>query len=290
MKRTAVAADSNSGITQKAAKKLGAYILPMTFFVNGVQHYEGVDLKQEDFYELMSDSKTTVATSQPSPSELQDFWRNILKEYDELVYIPMSSGLSNSCTTASLLARDFGGRVHVVNNQRISVTQYQSVVDALNMAEKGKTGEQIKSVLESDKFESSIYITVNKLDYLKRGGRVTPAGALIANVMNLKPVLQIQGEKLDACAKCRGIKSAKEKMLEMMHKDFVNRFKDIVDSGNMSLLYSYSDITRAEAEQWKKEIEKSFPGFKVEGAPLSLSIGCHIGPGSYAIACSKISK
>ncbi len=290
MSKTAIAADSNSGITQKQARRLGVHILPMTFFVNGEQHYEGVDLKQEDFYTLISNSKTMVATSQPSPSELQDFWREILNEYDEVVYIPMSSGLSSSCTTASLLAKEFNGRVHVVNNQRISVTQYQSVLDALEMAKNGKSGKQIKEKLEEDKFESSIYIMVNKLDHLKRGGRITTAGALIANVMNLKPVLQIQGEKLDACAKCRGVKSAKEKLLEMMHKDFDGRFKEIVDRGEMSLLYAYSDITKHEAEQWQKEIEKSFPGFQVEGAALSLSIGCHIGSGSLAIACSKISK
>ena len=185
MSRTAIAADSNSGITLKQAKKLGAFILPMSFDVNGTQYYEGVDLKQEEFYEMISRPKTTVSTTQPSPAELQKFWRGILKEYDELVYIPMSSGLSSSCTTASILAKDFNGRVHVVNNQRISVTQYQSVVDALNMAQQGRNGEYIKQRLEEDKFQSSIYIMVNKLDFLKKGGRITPAAALIANVMNL---------------------------------------------------------------------------------------------------------
>ena len=290
MSRTAIAADSNSGITLKQAKKLGAFILPMSFDVNGTQYYEGVDLKQEEFYEMISRPKTTVSTTQPSPAELQKFWRGILKEYDELVYIPMSSGLSSSCTTASILAKDFNGRVHVVNNQRISVTQYQSVVDALNMAQQGRNGEYIKQRLEEDKFQSSIYIMVNKLDFLKKGGRITPAAALIANVMNLMPVLQIQGEKLDACAKCRGMKSAKEKLLEVMHRDFDIRFKELADNGEMSLLFAYSDMSRHEAEQWRKEIERSFPGYKVEGAPLSLSIGCHIGPGSLAIACSKITK
>ena len=290
MPKTAVACDSNSGITQKLAKKLGVFVLPMTFFVNDKQYYEELDMKQDQFYEMISDPKVTVATSQPSPSELKAFWRNILKTYDEIVYIPMSSGLSSSCTTASVMAKDFGGRVHVVNNQRISVTQYQSVMDALEMTKAGKTASQIKEILEKDKFESSIYIMVNKLDYLKRGGRITTAGALIANVMNLKPVLQIQGEKLDAYAKCRGIKAGKQKMLEVMHGDFETRFKGLVDTKRMSLLYSYSDVSKSEAEQWKKEIERSFPGFKVQGAPLSLSIGCHIGPGSFAIACSKISK
>ncbi len=290
MSKVAIAADSNSGITKHTAKKMGVSILPMTFFVNDKQYYEEVDLSQKDFYKIIANSKAAVATSQPSPEELSEFWRNLLKNYDEVVYIPMSSGLSSSCTTASIIAKDFGGRVHVVNNQRISVTQYQSVADAVNMAKNGFSGKKIKEKLEKDKLESSIYIMVNDLKYLKKGGRVTTAGALIANVMNLKPVLQIQGDKLDAYAKCRGIKSAKETLLKAMHNDFDGRFKEYVENQKMSLLYSYSDMSSAEAEQWRKEIEKSFPGFKVKGAPLSLSIGCHIGPGSLAIACSKITE
>lgn len=290
MSKVAIATDSNSGITKHIAKKLGVYVLPMTFFVNGKQYYEEVDLSQNDFYTLIANSKAEVATSQPSPNELTDFWRGILKDYDELVYIPMSSGLSSSCTTASMMSREFGGRVHVVDNQRISVTQYQSVKDAAAMAKNGFSGKQIKEKLERDKLESSIYIMVNDLKYLKKGGRVTTAGALIASVMNLKPVLQIQGGKLDAYAKCRGTKSAKETLLKAMHKDFDERFKEYADNKKMSLLYSYSDISNSEAEQWRKEIEKSFPGFKVSGQPLSLSIGCHIGPGSLAIACSKIAE
>ncbi len=290
MAKTAIAADSNSGISESRAKKLGVHILPMTFFINDQQYYEGIDLTQAEFYQKISDSKTTVATSQPSPQELSDFWRKLLRDYDEVVYIPMSSGLSSSCTTASMIAKDFGGRVHVVNNQRISVTQYQSVADAAAMAKAGISGRRIKAKLEADKLESSIYIMVNNLSYLKRGGRITTAGALIANVMNLKPVLQIQGEKLDAYAKCRGIKAAKAKMLEAMHDDFEGRFKEYVDNGEMSLMYSYSDMPEDEVERWRKEIEASFPKFKLRAEPLSLSIGCHIGPGSLAIACAKISK
>ena len=290
MAKTAIAADSNSGISESRAKKLGVHILPMTFFINDQQYYEGIDLTQAEFYQKIADSKTTVATSQPSPQELSDFWRKLLRDYDEVVYIPMSSGLSSSCTTASMIAQDFGGRVHVVNNQRISVTQYQSVADAAAMAKAGISGRRIKAKLEADKLESSIYIMVNNLSYLKRGGRITTAGALIANVMNLKPVLQIQGEKLDAYAKCRGIKAAKAKMLEAMHDDFEGRFKEYVDNGEMSLMYSYSDMPEDEVERWRKEIEVSFPKFKLRAEPLSLSIGCHIGPGSLAIACAKISK
>ena len=290
MAKTAIATDSNSGITPSRAKKLGVHVLPMSFYINDQKYYEGVDLSQKDFYQLIADAKTTVGTSQPSLTELSDFWKKLLREYDEVVYIPMSSGLSSSCTTAMMLAKDFGGRVYVVDNQRISVTQYQSVADAALMAKGGMSARRIKKRLEADKLESSIYIMVNNLNYLKRGGRITSAGALIANVMNLKPVLQIQGEKLDAYAKCRGIKAAKAKMLDAMHEDFDTRFRSYVENGEMSLMYSYSDMPEDEVERWKKEIEASFPHFKLRAEPLSLSIGCHIGPGSLAIACAKISK
>ena len=287
MSKVAIATDSNSGITKHIAKKLGVYVLPMTFFVNGKQYYEEVDLSQNDFYTLIANSKAEVATSQPSPNELTDFWRGILKDYDELVYIPMSSGLSSSCTTASMMSREFGGRVHVVDNQRISVTQYQSVIDAKAMADDGQDGETIAKRLEEDAAESSIYIMVNKLTYLKRGGRVTAAGALIANVMNLKPVLQIQGAKLDAYAKSRGTKTARKTMIDAMKKDFETRFKDDIAKGNMTLHASYSDMKLFEIETWINEISEAFPGFEIHAAPLSLSIGCHIGPGSLAIACAK---
>ncbi len=290
MSKTAIATDSNSGITQAKAKKKGVFVLPMSFQVNEKTYYEEIDLTQKEFYKMIADSKTVVSTTQPSPTELTDFWRKLLKEYDEVVYIPMSSGLSSSCTTASFIAKDFGGRVHVVNNQRISVTQYQSVMDALAMAEEGYSGKRIKARLEAEKLESSIYIMVNNLKYLKKGGRITTAGALIANVMNLKPVLQIQGDKLDAYSHCRGIKAAKESMLDAMHKDFEGRFKKYVENGEMSLMYSYSDMPNDEVDRWKKEIEASFPGFKLRGEPLSLSIGCHIGPGSLAIACAKMTR
>ena len=290
MSKTAIATDSNSGITQAKAKKKGVFVLPMSFQVNEKTYYEEIDLTQKEFYKMIADSKTVVSTTQPSPTELTDFWRKLLKEYDEVVYIPMSSGLSSSCTTASFIAKDFGGRVHVVNNQRISVTQYQSVMDALAMAGEGYSGKRIKARLEAEKLESSIYIMVNNLKYLKKGGRITTAGALIANVMNLKPVLQIQGDKLDAYSRCRGIKAAKESMLDAMHKDFEGRFKKYVENGEMSLMYSYSDMPNDEVDRWKKEIEASFPGFKLRGEPLSLSIGCHIGPGSLAIACAKMTR
>lgn len=290
MAKTVIATDSNSGITQSKAKKLGVYVLPMSFNVNEKTYREEINLSQKDFYKMISETKTVVSTTQPSITELTDFWKRLLKENDEVVYIPMSSGLSSSCSTALMLSEEFNGRVHVVNNQRISVTQYQSVADAAAMAKTGLSGEKIKSRLERDKLESSIYIMVNNLSYLKKGGRITTAAAVIASVMNLKPVLQIQGEKLDAYSRCRGIKAAKESMLGAMHKDFDGRFKEYVKNGEMSLMYSYSDMPDDEVDHWKKEIEKSFPGMKLRGEPLSLSIGCHIGPGSLAIACAKITK
>lgn len=291
MSKTAVATDTNSGITQQEAEQLGIFLLPMSFNVNGKDYKEGIDITQDDFYKIIADSKTTVFTTQPSPGELTEFWDEILKEYDEIVYIPMSSGLSSSCQTAKLLAQtDHEGKVFVVDNHRISVTQYQSVIDAKAMAESGIGGEKICRRLEEDATKSSIYIMVNKLTYLKRGGRVTAAGALIANVMNLKPVLQIQGEKLDAYSKCRGTKAAKVSMIEAIKKDFESRFKSLIEQDLMTLHLAYSDMAVFEVESWKNELRTAFPEYNIHAAPLSLSIGCHIGPGSLAVACAKITK
>ena len=291
MKKIAIATDTNSGLTAEQAKELGIFLLPMSFNVNGKDYVEGRNINYKDFYKLLADSKTTVSTTQPSPGELTTFWDDILKEYDQIVYIPMSSGLSSSCQTAKMLASaDYEGRVFVADNHRISVTQYQSAVDAKAMAEAGKDGEEICRTLEADGFDASIYIMVNKLTYLKRGGRVTAAGALIANVMNLKPVLQIQGNKLDAFSKSRGTKTAKKTMIEAMKKDIENRFGDYKDKGKMTLFAVYSDMKLFEVESWISDVKEAFPEFKVESAPLSLSIGCHIGPGSLAIACAKRSE
>lgn len=291
MAKIAIAADTNSGISPEEAAQLGIFVLSMTFTVNDKDFKEFIDLKHTEFYAMLADSKTTVSTTQPSPGELTEFWNHILEEYDQLIYIPMSSGLSSSCQTAKILAEsDFEGKVFVVDNHRISVTQYQSVIDAKAMADQGRSAEEIRAVLEADAAESSIYIMVNRLTYLKRGGRVTAAGALIANIMNLKPVLQIQGEKLDAYSKCRGTKAAKQSMLEAMKKDFEGRFSRYIADGSMTLHFSYSDMTVFEVESWKADIMEAFPGFKLHGSPLSLSVGCHIGPGSLAIACAKSSS
>ena len=211
----AVLTDSNSGITQEQAKKLGVYVIPMPFFIDGQQYFEGINLTQEEFYEKLKND-ADISTSQPSVGELQDEWDKLLKEYDEIVFIPMSSGLSGTCQTAAMLSDDYDGKVQVVNNQRISVTMRQSVLDAKLLVSKGYSAAQIKEVLEREKMQSSIYITLETLKYLKKGGRITPAAAAIGTVLNLKPVLQLQGEKLDAFSKTRGKNSAKKIMLKAL--------------------------------------------------------------------------
>lgn len=212
-----------------------------------------------------------------------ELWDDVLKEYEELIHIPMSSGLSSSCETALALAQDYEGRVHVVDNQRISITQRQSVLDALKMVEQGMSAKEIVDVLMKEKLEASIYITVDTLKYLKKGGRVTAAGAALGTVLNIKPVLQIQGEKLDAFAKVRGFKAAKKKMLDAIEKDITKRF-----AGKKVYLMAAYTCSEEEAEEWKKEIEARFPGYDVHMDPLSLSVSCHIGPGSMAVACCKV--
>lgn len=287
MPKIAIVTDSNSGITQNRAKEMGITVMPMPFFVNGRLHYEDIDLSQEEFYRLLADDTVSVSTSQPSPGEVISLWKKLLKNYDEIVHIPMSGGLSASCSTAVSLAEDFGGKVQVVDNQRISVTQYQSVLDAMALADAGYDAAGIREVLEREKLQSSIYIMVNTLKYLKKGGRITPAVALIGTVLNLKPVLQIQGEKLDSYAKVRGLKSAKKVMLDAMHKDFSGRFSEYAANGTMALQVAYCYGQDETVKEWTEEVKASFPGMEVHGDLLSLSIACHTGPGCLAIACSK---
>ena len=284
MSKVAIVTDSNSGITQERGKELGIFVLPMPFFIDGELYLEDITLSQSEFYEKLG-ADSDISTSQPSPGEVMDLWDKVLEEYDELVCIPMSSGLSSTCATAITLAAEYDGRVQVVDNQRISVTQEQSVLDAMNLREEGKSAAEIKEILEKEKLQASIYITVDTLKYLKKGGRITPAAAAIGTVLNLKPVLQIQGEKLDAFAKARTVKQAKSIMIEAMKNDFANRFKD--PSGeHMYLEMAYTHDLEA-AENFKKEVQEAFPGMEIRMDPLSLSISCHIGPGALAVACSK---
>lgn len=281
MAKTAIATDSNSGISQELAKKLGISVIPMPFTIDDQLYFEDVTLTQEQFYEKLQ-SDCTITTSQPAPGDVMGLWDRLLDKYDEVVYIPMSSGLSNSCETALMLAEDYDGKVFVVNNQRISVTQKLSVLDAIELAKQGRSGAEIKDFLEETKLESSIYITVDTLKYLKQGGRVTPAAAAIGTILNIKPVLQIQGEKLDSFAKARGFKQAKKIMLDAVEKDMKERF-----AGQKVHLQAAYTCSEADAREWKQEIEERFPGYEVDMDKLTLSIACHIGPGAIAIACTK---
>lgn len=275
--------DSNSGITQEKGKELGICVLPMPFFINEKLYFEDITLTQEEFYKYL-EADADISTSQPSPGDVMERWDQLLEEYDEVVHIPMSSGLSGSCETAMTLAQDYDGKVQVVNNQRISVTQEQSVYDAILLRDAGKDAAQIKEILEAEKFESTIYITVDTLKYLKKGGRITPAAAALGTVLNLKPVLQIQGEKLDAFAKVRGWKAAKRTMLKAIETDLKERFKGKEDQLVLGVVCTCS---KEDAAEWKEEIHTMFPQFEIMEAPLSLSVACHIGPGAMAVTCTK---
>ncbi len=285
MRKIAIVTDSNSGITQDEGRKLGISVLPMPFYINEVMYLEGVTLSQEEFYERLKKDEP-ISTSQPNPGEVCGLWDTLLKEYDEIVHIPMSSGLSASCETAMGLARDYDGKVQVVDNQRISVTQKQSVMDALTLVQAGKSAAEIREILEAERRESSIYITLETLKYLKKGGRITPAAAAIGTVLNLKPVLQIQGDRLDAYSKVRGKKQAKRVMLKAMKEDFDSRFAEYAKRGEMCLEMAYTG-NQEEAEEFKKEVQEMFPDYEIQMDPLSLSVACHIGHGALAVACSK---
>ena len=283
MSKVAIVTDSNSGITQKRGEELGIYVLPMPFFIDGELYLEDITLSQEQFYEKLG-ADSEISTSQPSPGDVMDLWDKLLEDYDEIVCIPMSSGLSSTCETALSLAQDYEEEVQVVNNQRISVTQEQSVYDAIKLRDEVKSAAEIRQVLEKEKMQASIYITVDTLKYLKKGGRITPAAAAIGTVLNLKPVLQIQGEKLDAFAKVRGWKAAKKTMLNAIEKDLTDRFADVKDQMVLGMAYTCS---KEEADEWKNEIQTRFPDYELVEGPLSLSIACHIGPGAMAITCMK---
>lgn len=285
MSKVAIVTDSNSGITQEQAKKLGISVLPMPFYINGQLHYEDIDLTQEQFYKALGED-AEISTSQPAPGDVTDLWDKLLEEYDEVVHIPMSSGLSSSCQTAIMLSDDYDGRVQVVNNQRISVTQRQSVLDAMAMADKGYDARQIKEKLETTKFESSIYITLATLYYLKKGGRITPTAAALGTLLKLKPVLQIQGEKLDAFSKCRTMKQAKQTMINAVQDDCRKRFGSSEKGENMHIEIAYSGEPD-EGKLFYDEVKALYPDHDIVMNPLSLSVSCHIGPGAVALACVK---
>ena len=285
MSKIAIVTDSNSGITQAEGARRGIHVLPMPFMIDEVTYYEDIDLTQEQFYEKLK-SGANIATSQPSPDSVMSLWDKLLQEYDEIVHIPMSSGLSGSCQSAMAFAADYDGRVQVVNNQRISVTQRQSALDALQLAAAGKNATEIKEFLENDKFNSSIYIMLDTLYYLKKGGRITPAAAAIGTMLRLKPVLPIQGEKLDAFAKARTTSQGKTMMINAIKKDINERFGGMTEDKHIWIQIAYT-YDRAAAEQFRTEVEAEFPSYDIHLDPLSLSVACHIGPGSLALACCK---
>ncbi len=277
--------DSNSGITQAKAADLGVFVIPMPFYINDTLYYEDITLSQEQFYTALTDENARISTSMPALGDVKDAWDKALKNYDEIVFIPMSSGLSGMCAATAALAEDeYAGKVFVVNNQRISVTLRLSVLDAKALAESGRDGAYIKDYLERTKFDSSIYITVDTLKYLKRGGRITPAAAAVGTILHIKPVLQIQGEKLDAYAKAQSYKRAKEIMLHAVDKDIHERFN--LEAADMWIAAAYSG-GREMADVWLDEIKKIYPKNDVFMNPLSLSVACHIGPGALALTCTR---
>ncbi len=285
MSKIAIITDSNSGITQKQAEELGIYVVPMPFMINGQDYFEDINLTQSQFYEKLAED-ADVSTSQPTPDSLMTLWDKVLKEYEQIIYIPMSSGLSGSCQSAYMIAQEeYEGRVFVIDNQRISVTQRQSALDAKEMAEAGLSAEAIRDKLMETKMESSIYIMLDTLHYLKKGGRITPAAAALGTLLRLKPVLQIQGEKLDAFAKARTTAQGKNIMINAIKSDIENRFGGM-EKGDFWIAGAYTNNLDA-ALEWKSEVEAAIPGFDMHLDPLSLSVGCHIGPGALAVTVTR---
>lgn len=286
MAKIAIITDSNSGITQKQGEELGIYVLPMPFAINEETYFEDINLEAEKFYQEQA-AGSDIFTSQPSPETVMGLWDKLLNEgYEEIVHIPMSSGLSGSCQSALMLAQDYDGKVQVVNNQRISVTQRQYAMDAKALAENGYHADEIREKLEEDKFNSSIYIMLDTLYYLKKGGRITPAAAALGTILRLKPVLQIQGEKLDAYAKARTTEQGKSIMVKAIKSDMENRFDGLTDGTGYHIAMAHTQNPEA-AEAWREEVLKEFPAAEIYMDRLPLSIACHIGPGALAITVSK---
>ena len=286
MKSIGIITYSHSGITQEEAKQLGIWVLPMPFYIDGECYLEGINLTREEFFEKL-EGGSVIATSQPSPADVCDVWDWALKEFEKVLYLPLSSGLSGSCETAMALARDeqYEGKILVVDHGQISTPLHQMVLDTLELIEKGYSAEQIKEILESGKDRMMIYIGVETLEYLKRGGRVTPAAAAIGSVLNIKPVLKLETGKLDSFKKCRGFSKVKKTMIEAMKQEMDTRFADALADGQLRLLAA-SSADKEETENWVKEIEDAFPGMKVFCDPLSLGVSCHTGAGALGIGCS----
>ncbi|MEE0753195.1 DegV family protein [Frisingicoccus sp.] len=279
--KTAVMTDSNSGITAAEGKELGVFIVPMPVIIDGVTYFEGKNLLQPDFFESLMSGKD-VSTSQPSPGDLMELWNRVLAlGYDDIVYIPMSSGLSNSYASAAALAEEYDHRVHVVDNHRISIPQLASVMDAVKLVSEGRTAGEIKELLEKAALEASIYIAVDTLEFLKKGGRVTPAAAAIGSVLGIKPLLSIQGDKLDAYAKVRGMKRCRRRLIEAVEKDLNERFSE-GDMSKVRIATAGSFRNPELAEDWRQEVARAFPDYEVVYRDLGCSIESHTGPEAMA--------
>ncbi|MBC5688699.1 DegV family protein [Mediterraneibacter sp. NSJ-55] len=289
MPKIAIMTDSNSGIMPQEGNAQGIHVISMPILIDGRTYYEGYDITPAEFYEKLSQG-ASATTSQPSPGEVTQMWDSLLKSYEEIVFIPMSSGLSNSCQTASVLSQEepYNGKVHVVDNHRISITQEQSVYDARFLAESGAGGKEIKQLLEAESLDASIYIAVDTLEYLKKGGRITAAAAAIGTVLNLKPVLTIQGDKLDACSKTRGMKAAFKAMCKEVQKDLDTRFAELHKKGLIQTGIATTLIDEDRLSYFKSEMKQHFPDMELKSAPLTMSIGCHTGPGAVGIGIFRV--
>lgn len=291
MSNTAIMTDSNCGIMPDEGRDLGIYVLPMPLIIDGQTYYEGVDITLDEFFKRQI-SGADITTSQPSPGDAEAMWTDLLKTYDEIVFIPMSGGLSSTCQTALILSEEepFRGRVFVVDNRRISVTQAQSVLDAKLLAEEGKTASQIKEILEAEALDASIYIAVDTLEYLKKGGRITAAAAAIGTVLKLKPVLSIQGDKLDSYAKARGLKSAFRTMLTAVKNDISSRFSHLREDGVLKVGIANTLMEPEKLELFINEMKENFPDMELFYLPLTMSIGTHTGPGALGIGVVRFHK
>ena len=288
MGKIAIVTDSNSGISVEEGKRLGVEVLPMPVHIDGKVYYEGLNLTREEFYRRQAED-AEIVTSQPAPADVMGLWDKVLKDYDALVYIPMTAGLSSSCSTARVLAEEYGGRVEVADNRRISVPQRCSVMNAMDLIRSGLSAREVRETLERQKDDSSIYITVDTLKYLRKGGRVSGVEAMAGTMLNIKPVMEIRSEKLNAIAKVRGMKAARKLMLERIQTDLEGRLKPLRDSGHLALSLSYSQVSEETLDSWRAEILAAFPDDKfVEGDPLTLSIACHTGPGALAVGAMRV--
>lgn len=282
MKKTAIMTDSNAGISIQQAKKMDVFMLNMPVIIDGKTYIENEDIEPEFFY-TSQENDADVTSSQPSVASLTAMWKEILKEYEELVYIPMTSGLSGSCASAIMFAKEFKGKVQVVDNHRISVTQMLSVMDAVAYRNEGKSAVEIRELLEQDSLNATIYITVNTLKYLVKGGRITPGVAMLGSLLQIKPVLTIQGEKLDTCSKARGMKAAFRIMVEHLKEDLDTRFREYAEKGELAVAMAYTYMSEEEKAQWQEKLQAEFPDLPFYSAPLTMSIGCHVGPGALGV-------